>query len=120
MDVVGKTLSLGGEPHTIIGVINRDFVFDPAPDIYLPFQADPNSTNQGHYFVTAARLKPGVTLPAAKSAMNVAAGEFRRQFPDAIGPKSSFSVAPMRDLMVADVKTALYVLLGAVGCLLLI
>src|SRR5581483_2504397 len=56
----------------------------------------------------------------AKSAMDVAAGEFRRLYPNAIGPKSSFSVATMRDLMVADVKTALYVLLGAVGCLLLI
>ena len=33
-----------------------------APDLYLPFQADPDSVNQGHYFRVAARLKPGVSL----------------------------------------------------------
>ena len=90
------------------------------PDIYLPFQADPNSTNQGHYFRVAARLKPGVSLAAAKAAMNLAAEEFRRAFPDAIGPRNSFTVEPMQQLMVRNVRTALYILLGAVGCVLLI
>jgi predicted permease len=118
--IVGKALDLGGEPYTVIGVVASSFVIDPAPDLYLPFQADPDSTNQGHYFQSAARLKPGVSLGAAKAALNLAGGEFRRLFPKAIGPKDSFTVDLMRDDMVRGVKTALYVLLGAVGCLLLI
>jgi predicted permease len=118
--IVGKTLSLGGEPYTVIGVVAHSFAIAPPPDLYLPFQADPNSTNQGHYFQSAARLKPGVSLGAAKAALNLAGGEFRRLYPDAIGPKDSFSVDSMRDQVVSDVKPALYVLLAAVGCLLLI
>jgi putative ABC transport system permease protein len=118
--IVGKIISLGTEPYTVIGVVAHSFAIAPPPDLYLAFQADPNSTNQGHYFQTAARLKPGVSLGAAKAALNLAGGEFRRLYPDAIGPKDSFSVDLMRDRVVSDVKPALYVLLAAVGCLLLI
>ncbi len=118
--MVGKAIVLGGESYTIIGVLAPKFAFDPPADIYLPFQADPNSTNQGHYFRVAARLKPGVSLAAAKAGMNLAAEEFRRAFPEAIGPRNSFSVELMQQLMVRNVRTALYILLGAVGCVLLI
>lgn len=118
--IVGKTLSLGGELYTIIGVLQRDFTFESPADLYLAFQADPDSTNFGHYFRVAARLKPGVSLGAAKAALNLAGDEFRRLYPNAIGPKASFSVEPMQQLMVRNVRTALYILLGAVACVLLI
>jgi predicted permease len=118
--VIGKAIALGGESYTILGVIAPDFAFDPAPDLYLPFQADPNSTNQGHYFRVAARLKDGVALDAAKAAAALAAAEFRRAFPNALGPQGSFTVEPMQKLMVRNVRTALYILLGAVACVLLI
>lgn len=52
----GKGILLGGEPYTVIGVIGSTFSFDPAPDLYLPFQADPDSTQQAHYVMVAARL----------------------------------------------------------------
>src|SRR5471032_1549090 len=118
--IVGKAIALGGESYTVIGVLSRGFAFDPPPDLYLPFQADPNSTNQGHYFRVAARLKPGISLGAATAALNLAAGEFRRAFPGAIDPKGSFTVEPMQELMVRNVRSALYILLGAVACVLLI
>jgi len=118
--IVGKTLTLGGEAYTVIGVLDRRFTFDTPTDLYIPFQADPNSTNQGHYFRVAARLKPGVTLDAANAAMALAAQEFKRQFPNAMGPNDSFAVEPMQRLMVRNVRTALYVLLGVVACVLLI
>ena len=118
--IVGKTLALGGEPYTIIGVLAPTFTFDPPADLYLPFQADPNSTNQGHFFRAAARLKPGVSLAAAKAALDVAGGEFKRLYPGALGPKNSFTVEPMQQLLVRNVRPALYVLLGAVAFVLLI
>jgi putative ABC transport system permease protein len=118
--IVGRAIALGGESVTVVGVLDRKFAFDPQPDVYLPFQADPSSTNQGHYFRVAARLKPGVTVGAAKAAMNLAAEQFRRQFPNSIGPQNGFTVEPMQQLMVRNVRTALYILLGAVGCVLLI
>jgi predicted permease len=118
--IIGKPLDLGGEPYTIIGVLSPSFAFDPPADLYLPFQADPNSTNQGHFFRAAARLKPGVSLAAAKAELDIAGGEFKRLYPGAMGPKNSFTVEPMQQLLVRNVRPALYVLLGAVAFVLLI
>jgi len=119
-NMVGKALTLGGESYTVVGVLAAGFSFDPLPDLYMPFQADPNSTNQGHYFRVAARLKPGISLNSAKAALNLAGEEFRRRYPGTIGPRNSFSVEPMQQLMVRNVRPALFVLLGAVACVLLI
>lgn len=116
---VGQTLSLGGEPYTIIGVLGRDFTTDPEADIWVPFQFEPNSTNQGHFFLGAAMLKPGVTVAQANAQMKLAYAEFRRRFPDA-DPKGGFAVQPLRDSIVRDARTSLLVLLGAVGLVLLI
>jgi hypothetical protein len=41
--IVGKSLSLGNEPYTIVGVVGKDFVFDPEADIWLPFQFPPSA-----------------------------------------------------------------------------
>ncbi len=117
--VVGQALSLGGEPYTIVGVLGRDFATDPEADIWIPFQFEPNSTNQGHFFLGAAMLKPGVTVAQANAQMKLAYAEFRRQFPTA-DPKGGFAVQPLRDSIVRNVRTSLLVLLGAVGLVLLI
>jgi putative ABC transport system permease protein len=119
-NIIGSVLSLGNEPYTIVGVLEKSFVSDPEADILLPFQFDPNSTNQGHYFMAAGRLKPGVTLAQANAALKVAGDQFRRRFPDAIGPKGGFEVAPLRDSIVSDVRSSLLVMLGAVSLVLLI
>ena len=118
--VIGRTISLGNEPYTIIGIVAPGFSFDPAPDLYLPFQADPNSTQQAHYFRVSGRLKEGVDLKTANAALGLAAEEFKRKFPGALGPKGSFAVDSMQRLVVRDVRTALLILLGAVGFVLLI
>jgi predicted permease len=118
-NIVGTTLSLGNEPYTILGVIGKSYVADPEADIWLPFQIDPNSTNQGHYFSAAARLKPGVTLAQANAQLKLAYNEFRRRYPLA-DPKASFGVQPLRDSIVSDARNSLFVLLGAVGFVLLI
>jgi predicted permease len=119
-NIIGTILSLGNEPYTIVGVLGKSFVSDPEADILLPFQFDPNSTNQGHYFIAAARLKPDVTLAQANALLKVAADQFRRRYPDAIGPKDGFEVDPLRDSIVSGVRASLFVMLGAVSLVLLI
>ena len=81
-DVIGKSLPLGGEPYTIVGVLGRDFVTDPEAELWVPFQFDPNSTNQGHFFHAAAMLKPGITLAQANAQMKLAWQQFVRKFPE--------------------------------------
>ena len=118
--IAGKSLSIAGQPYTILGVLSSTFAFEPAADLYLPFQADPESTNQGHYFRVAGRLKPGVSLSEAQADLKLAGEEFKRRYPGSLGPKDSFTVEPMQQLLVRNVRTALFVLLGAVACVLLI
>jgi predicted permease len=122
-DILGKTISLNGEPHTVIGVIAASFDFRdlaPAPDLWLPFQLDPNTRDQGHYFRAAGRLKPGVTLQQAQAQLAVSAQEYRRKFPNALSAEEGFSVEPIRDATVRNVRPTLLVLIGAVACVLLI
>ena len=119
-NVVGKSLSLGNEPYTIVGVLGKQFESDPEADIWVPFQFEPNSTNQGHFFQAAAMLKPGITLAQANAKMKLSAQEFRRAFPGKLEANEGFEVEPLRDTIVSDVRQSLLVLLGAVGLVLLI
>jgi putative ABC transport system permease protein len=118
--IVGTAISLGDESYTIVGVIGRTFVSDPDSDLWVPFQIDPNSSNLGHYFLVAGRLKPGVTLAQANAQLKFAAEPYRRQHPDDLGPQETFGVQPLRESIVAGARGSLLVLLGAVGFVLLI
>jgi putative ABC transport system permease protein len=122
-NVVGKSISLGGEPYTIVGVLNTfDFQeYGPTPQVWTLFQFDPNTNDQGHYFQAMARLKPGVTVQQAYARMQASANDYRAKFPKAIGPNAGFGVLTVRDALVrGDVRSSLYVYLGAVGFVLLI
>jgi predicted permease len=122
-NVVGKSISLGNEPYTIVGVLNTfDFRdYGPTPQVWTLFQFDPNSTDQGHYFQAMARLKPGVTVQQAYARMQASANDYRGKFPKGIGPQDGFGVLTIRDALVrGDVKSSLYVYLGAVALVLLI
>ncbi|HTB98968.1 MAG TPA: ABC transporter permease [Terracidiphilus sp.] len=118
--VIGSALPLGGEPYTIIGVTGKNFRTDPEADLWVPFQFEPNSTNQGHFFQAAGMLRPGVTVAQANAQMKLAWAEYKRKFPAAADAQGGFQVEPLRDAIVGDVRKSLLVLLGAVGLVLLI
>ena len=86
----------------------------------MAFQLDPNTSDQGHYFQAAGRLKPGVTLQQAQARLKLSAEEYTRKFPGALGKNGSFSAEPIREAMVGNVRSSLLVLLGAVSLVLLI
>jgi predicted permease len=120
--ILNRTIDLGQEPYTIIGVIGPTYSGDPQSDIWLPLKPDPNSVDQGHYLRATARLKPGVTLVQAQAAMKHAADQFNRKFPNSpvMGPGASFTAIPLRDSVIGDVRFGLLLLFGAVGFVLLI
>ena len=120
--ILNRTIDLGQEPYTIIGVIGATYSGDPKSDIWLPLKPDPNSVDQGHYLRATARLKPGVTLLQAQAAMKHAADQFNRKFPNSpvMGPGASFTAIPLRDSVIGDVRFGLLLLFGAVGFVLLI
>ena len=123
--IVGRSITLGNEPYTVIGIVGQQFDVEewwggPAPEIWVPFQLDPESTDQGHYFRAAGRLKAGVTREQAQARLQLSAQEFRERFPTALANNQSFSVERIQDVLVRNVKTMLLVLAGAVGFVLLI
>lgn len=65
------------------------------------------------YFSAAARLKPGIGIATANAALDLAAQEFKRKFPNVLGQKMTFGVQPIAETVVHDVKKALHILLGA-------
>ena len=123
-EIVGRSLSLSGEPHVVVGVVSADFDFSDfgaAPDVWTPFQLDPNATDQGHYFTVAGRLRPGVSLAQAQAALEQATGSYRERFPEVFPDgEAAFGAEPIREMLVRNARPLLLVLLGAVGLVLLI
>jgi putative ABC transport system permease protein len=121
--ILGKTISLSGDPYVVVGVLAPTFdpteFLDP-PQLWTPFQLDPNAVEQGHFFRAAGRIKPGVTLAQAQAALARSTAEFNERFPKAIGPKAGFSVEPIQKVFVRNSETLLKVLLAAVAGVLLI
>ncbi|MGA8111586.1 MAG: ABC transporter permease [Acidobacteriaceae bacterium] len=119
-NIIGTSVSLSNQPYTIVGVLGKSFATDPPSDLWVPFQLDPNSTNLGHYFFVGGRLKPGVTLAQANAQLKLVADQYRRLHPEDMDSKSGFGVQLLRDSIVGGARKSLFVLLGAVGFVLLI
>jgi predicted permease len=120
--MAGKTVLLAGDAYEVIGVLGSSFRSDPPVDVWLPLQADPNSITHPVGFRAAARLRPDVNLGRANALMKVVEGQFDRKFPGVLtaAGMGHFTVEPLRDVVVGDARTALLVLLGAVGFVVLI
>ena len=118
--IIGKNIQLNAAPYQVVGVIGRGFVTDNPADLWLPFQFELTSQDQAHYFGVIARLKPAITVPMANAQLKLAANQYRSTYPGTLGPNDGFGVVLWQELMVRDTRSSLYVLLGAVGLVLLI
>lgn len=124
--VLGKTIEIDGEPTEVIGVMPRGFAFPEAETIALLPQVVPVDAGFGTFGITmVGRLAAGVELETVQQRMR----DLQIRLPEFFdGIDSDFlegagwgvSVDPMRDLMVADIESALWIVLGTVGFLLLI
>ncbi len=127
---IGRRIVVDGKAHEIIGVLPADFRFlDNNPSLILPFQFDPAETKLGNFsFESVARLKPGVTLaqasadiarmlPIINARFPAPPGFSVKMFEDArIGP----NLRPFKQDLVGDIGTLLWVLMGAIGIVLLV
>ena len=121
--IVGETIALSGDPHVVVGIVGNQFdtsEFGPRPDVWTAFQLDPNTTDQGHYFQAAGRLKPGIDLAQAQARVKLSGDEFRARFPNALGPNAGFTVDRLREAFVSNVRPILLVMIVAVTFVLLI
>jgi predicted permease len=128
-DILGKTLILNGKVHTVVGVLPANFYFCCEAfnfhlgDVYLPIGVWDNpamlerSDHMGIYAV--GRMKPGVTVEQARADMDRVAEGLAAEYPN-IDKNEGVWIMPLKQRMVQDVKLMLFVLLAAVGFVLLI
>jgi putative ABC transport system permease protein len=130
-NVLGRTIELDRRQLTVIGVMPAGFQFPiqpEPPDLYVTIAEDaanpdgskPATEDRGSHSLEAiARLKDGATIQQAQSDLSAIAANLAKQYPNT---NFHFGVAlkPLREELVGDVRIALYVLFGAVVCVLLI
>ena len=117
--ILGKTITLGGAPYAIVGVLSPSFKPYPPGDVWIPLQADPNSTNLAGVLTVSARLSGDTTLAEANSQLAVV----RRRYMETRAPRLTprvMKVDFLQEQMTGDIRPALLILLGAVGLVLLI
>ncbi len=121
-DVLGRALTLNGNPATVIGVLPPHFQF--APYGGAEFWATLRRTDaceqhrDCHNLVTIARLKDGISIETASANMRAIAQQLQRQYPSnrIFG---SANLVPLREFIVGDVRPVLLILLSGAGLLLL-
>ena len=127
-DVVGKTVTLSGNPYTIIGVMSPDFQFfvkhstfggKPA-EMWLPARFSPNARiRSGRFMAAIGRIKPDVTIDHAQAEMNAIGSRLEQQYPD-FNTGWGINLVPLDRQLTGEIRPALLVLFGAVGFVLLI
>lgn len=118
--VIGKTITLDGAAHLVIGVMPQNFHFPLTPGAELwPVRAIRPATSRPPYFNRCfGRLKPGVSEPQAQADLSAIAAQVQRQFPES--PFGAMTTRPLLASVVGDVRQALLLMLGAVAFVLLI
>ena len=120
--IIGRSLTLDGEPYTVIGVMPEGSAFDRGfNQMWRPLAFRPSErTRNFHWMQSLGRLKPGVTIEQARAQMDAIGARIATDYPDS-NKGWGVTIDRYADLVVGQqLKSALYVLLGAVGMLLLI
>ena len=123
--LVGKTLNLNGEPYQAVGILPAKFVLpNKEAELAIPLapNADPlrNERSSTNFLRGIARLKTGVTRQQAELDLTAVVARERQLFGEAYVKKTGVKLIPLRDELVGNVRTALWVLLGSVALVLLI
>jgi putative ABC transport system permease protein len=118
---MGRDVMLNGRPARVVGVMAPDFQVPPGSELWVPFTEGQGLKRnaRGRYLLTVARLKAGVTVAQAQSALEGIAVQLAVERPDFNTGWSVF-VAPLHQDLVRDARPAVLVLFGAVFLLLLI
>jgi len=121
--LINKTFVLNGTPRTLIGIMPPRFGFGDA-DMWIPTKPSHSSATERNgfpmYWFLLAHLKPGVSIRQAESDLTVVAKNLSTIYPKDYPKKFSVHIETLTDSVVGRFRTTLYIVLGAVGLLLLI
>jgi putative ABC transport system permease protein len=124
--ISGRKLVMNGQSYLVVGVLPRDFQLPLEAEVWTPlvFSADDLSPNNrgSHQYQVIARIKTGLSLEQARADMDAVSQRIIEQHPDYHYREVNFRVLaiPLLEQQIGDIKTALWVLMSAVGLVLLI
>jgi len=122
-DIIGRSVTLHGEPFTVVGVAPASFLFlDTGPvDLWVSITRGTwfSDSRGSHWMRAMGRLKDGVTREQAASEMRAIADRLADQYPDTNADKSVELVSPTENSL-GNAKTSMLILFGAVAFVLLI
>jgi len=127
--LVGQAITLDGRSYTVIGIL-PSWLKHPGvtlanlppsgADVWIPVIPAPSEQNRNFANMRmVARLKPGVTLAQAQTEVNLLAARLEQQYPDS-NTNLRMDVIALQEQLTGRVQRALWILLGVVGCVLLI
>jgi len=133
-DVVGRSITINGQPVQVVGILPETFSLprEIVPLLYggeiteiflsLPLNAAAAGTRTREDYNIVGRLKAGVSVGQAQAEMDTITARLRRDHPDVYPPNGglTFSVVPLLEQAVGTIRLRLYILLGAVGLVLLV
>ncbi len=132
--MLGQTVTLNGVPYEVVGIMPPSFslprevlpTLDGAEQadilLPLPLPADAAQNRDHEDYNIMGKLKPGVTTAQAQAEMDTITARLRQEYPQVYPPNGglTFGIVPLLEQVVGDVRPALFVLLGAVGFVLII
>ena len=132
--VIGRSIIINGQPYEVVGSLPQNFLLPQEvlplldgteqADIFLPVPLAPGAAQVRDHedYNIIGKLKPGVSPQQAQAEMDTITAGLRRQFPENYPPNGglTFSIVPLLEQVVGNVRRSLWVLLGSVGFVLLI
>ena len=124
--VVGRVVRVNGVPTEIVGVLPASFDYPAGADVWKPLAFTPDQLTPNyrgsHYLDAIARIKPGLTIEQARADMKALTSTIVAAHPEYPYRRFNYAVAftTLIEETVGDIRSALYLLMGAVGCVLLI
>jgi putative ABC transport system permease protein len=120
-ELVGKQVRMNGEPYTVVGILPPGMHDRFNSQLWVPVSFTPEDiTRDSNYMLVMARLKDGVTIDQAQAEMNGIAAQLQQEFPRTNKDRSVSVESLHLDFVTESTRRNLWLLLGAVGFLLLI
>ncbi|MGB9336860.1 MAG: ABC transporter permease [Candidatus Acidiferrales bacterium] len=126
-NIIGSSINLDKRAFTVIGILPASFRYPRITDteqLWIPLVQDPlfgsfMDRRAGHWLQVTGRLKPGISITQAQAELDAIAASLAKEFPEENSGWAA-GMSPLQEMIVGKMKSPLFVLLGAVGLVLLI
>nr|WP_217446164.1 ABC transporter permease [Myxococcus sp. CA040A] len=119
-DIIGRSFTLNDQPYTVVGVAAESFQHPRQAQLWTPLQLDLTNTDDSNFLHVVGRVRAGLSPEGVSAALKTLSERLRADTPHLLRGREMFVAEDLRTFLAGDLRLALWVLLGAVGLVLLI